>query len=142
VFLGFLVLPMTGPVIIALSAVLGLLWLSTIPLTSGLVATFFGAKWMTMLYGIVFFSHQLGSFTGVWLAGAIYDDLQSYDAMWWISVALGLVAMAVHWPIREAPAGAGGSEAGPDRAAEAGVVQAVAGCGCGCSCPDTGGRKG
>lgn len=103
VFLGFLFLPITPFTVIALSGVLGLLWLSTIPLTSSLVATFFGAKWMTMLYGIVFFSHQLGSFLGVWLGGAIYDRLQSYDAMWWISVALGLVAAAVHWPIEERP---------------------------------------
>jgi predicted MFS family arabinose efflux permease len=103
VFLGFLFLPITAFTVIALSGVLGLLWLSTIPLTSSLVATFFGAKWMTMLYGIVFFSHQLGSFLGVWLGGAIYDRLQSYDAMWWISVALGLAAAAVHWPIEERP---------------------------------------
>ena len=56
-----------------------------------------------MLYGIVFFSHQVGSFLGVWLGGAIYDRLQSYDAMWWISVVLGLVAAAVNWPIEERP---------------------------------------
>ena len=103
VFLGFLFLPITPFTVIALSGVLGLLWLSTIPLTSSLVAVFFGAKWMTMLYGIVFFSHQVGSFLGVWLGGAIYDRLQSYDAMWWISVVLGLVAAAVNWPIEERP---------------------------------------
>ncbi len=103
VFLGFLFLPMTPAVIIGLSGVLGLLWLSTIPLTSGLVATFFGARWMTMLYGIVFFSHQLGSFLGVWMAGALYDQLQSYDAMWWICVGLGVFATLIHWPIDERP---------------------------------------
>ncbi len=103
VFLGFLFLPITPFTVIALSGVLGLLWLSTIPLTSSLVATFFGAKWMTMLYGIVFFSHQVGSFLGVWLGGAMYDRLQSYDAMWWISVGLGLAAAALHWPIEERP---------------------------------------
>ncbi len=103
VFLGFLFLPITPFTVIALSAVLGLLWLSTIPLTSSLVATFFGARWMTMLYGIVFLSHQLGSFAGVWLAGALYDRYQSYDTMWWISVALGVLAAAVHWPISERP---------------------------------------
>jgi len=103
VFLGFLFLPITPLTVIGLSGVLGLLWLSTIPLTSSLVATFFGAKWMTMLYGIVFFSHQLGSFLGVWLGGAIYDRFQSYDAMWWISVALGFAAAAIHWPIEERP---------------------------------------
>lgn len=103
VFLGFLVLPITPFTVIALSGVLGLLWLSTVPLTTSLVATFFGAKWMTMLYGIVFFSHQLGSFLGVWLGGAIYDRYQSYDVMWWISLALGVIAAAVHWPIDERP---------------------------------------
>ncbi|MEQ8825322.1 MAG: MFS transporter [Filomicrobium sp.] len=103
VFLGFLILPITPLTVIALSGVLGLLWLSTVPLTTSLVATFFGARWMTMLYGIVFLSHQLGSFLGVWLGGAIYDRFQSYDAMWWISLALGLLAALVHWPIDERP---------------------------------------
>lgn len=103
VFLGFLFLPINGTTIILLSAALGLLWLSTVPLTSGLVATFFGPTWMTMLYGIVFFSHQVGSFMGVWMAGVLYDATKSYDAMWWISVGLGLFAALVHWPIRERP---------------------------------------
>ncbi|MBU1210037.1 MAG: MFS transporter [Alphaproteobacteria bacterium] len=103
VFLGFLFLPVSPTMVIGLSAILGLLWLSTVPLTTSLVATFFGAKWMTMLYGIVFFSHQLGSFLGVWLGGAIYDRLQSYDAMWWICVGLGLIAALLHWPIEERP---------------------------------------
>ncbi len=103
VFLGFLFLPITGLTVVLLSAVLGLLWLSTVPLTSGLVATFFGPKWMTMLYGIVFFSHQVGSFLGVWLAGLVFDATQSYDIMWWISVALGVFAALVHWPISEKP---------------------------------------
>lgn len=103
VFLAFLFVPVSPTMVIVLSAVLGLLWLSTVPLTTSLVATFFGAKWMTMLYGIVFFSHQLGSFLGVWLGGAVYDRLQSYDAMWWICVALGLVAALLHWPIEERP---------------------------------------
>jgi MFS family permease len=86
-----------------LSAVLGLLWLSTVPLTSSLVATFFGTRWMSMLFGVVFLSHQVGSFTGLWLAGYLFDRTKSYDAMWWISIALGLFAAAVHWPIRERP---------------------------------------
>ncbi len=103
IFLGFLYLPITPEFVIAASALLGIFWLSTIPLTSGLVATFFGAKWMTMLYGIVFFSHQLGSFFGAWSAGYIFDRTQSYDIVWWISVALGLFAALVHIPIREAP---------------------------------------
>lgn len=100
-FLGFLILPVTPAFVISASFLLGLLWLSTVPLTSGLVATFFGAQWMTMLYGIVFLSHQIGSFLGAWTAGLIFDATKSYDTMWWISIALGLFAALVHLPIRE-----------------------------------------
>lgn len=103
IFLGFLVLPMTPVVVIMLCGALGLLWLATIPLTSGLVATFFGTTWMSMLFGVVFLSHQIGSFLGVWLAGRLYDATRSYDAMWWISIALGLIAALAHWPIQEKP---------------------------------------
>lgn len=103
VFLGLLFLPINGPVVILLSTMLGLFWLSTVPLTSGLVATFFGTAWMSMLFGFVFLSHQLGSFAGLWLAGRLYDMTGSYDAMWWISVGFGLFAAAIHWPIRERP---------------------------------------
>ena len=101
VFLLFLALPPSPAVVLGASAALGLLWLSTVPLTSGLVATFFGPRWMTMLYGIAFFSHQAGSFLGVWLAGRIFDQYGSYDAMWWICVALGLFAAAINLPIRD-----------------------------------------
>jgi predicted MFS family arabinose efflux permease len=103
IFLAFLYLPITPTFVIAASALLGVFWLSTVPLTSSLVATFFGPKWMTMLYGIVFFSHQVGSFFGAWSAGYIFDRTQSYDMVWWISVALGLFAALIHIPIREAP---------------------------------------
>jgi predicted MFS family arabinose efflux permease len=103
VFLGLLFLPINGFTVIALSAVLGLLWLATVPLTSGLVATFFGTRWMSMLFGVVFLSHQVGSFTGLWLAGVLYDATRSYETMWWISIALGLFAAAVHLPIEERP---------------------------------------
>jgi MFS family permease len=103
VFLGLLVLPITPTVIVVLSTILGLLWLSTVPLTTSLVATFFGTRWLSMLFGVVFLSHQIGSFTGLWMAGYLYDTTKSYDAMWWISIALGLFAAAVHWPIRERP---------------------------------------
>jgi MFS family permease len=103
VFLGLLFLPITSATVIALSAVLGLLWLSTVPLTSSLVATFFGTRWMSMLFGVVFLSHQVGSFAGLILAGTLYDLTRSYDMMWWISIALGLFAAAVHWPIQERP---------------------------------------
>ena len=103
IFLGFLILPMTPATVIILCGLLGLLWLATIPLTSGLVATFFGTTWMSMLFGIVFLSHQVGSFLGVWLAGRLFDMTKSYDAMWWISIALGLIAALAHWPIQEKP---------------------------------------
>jgi predicted MFS family arabinose efflux permease len=102
-FLGFLYLPITPVSVIVICGLLGLLWLSTIPLTSGLVATFFGTTWMSMLFGIVFLSHQLGSFLGVWLGGRLYDMTKSYDAMWWISIALGLLAALINWPIQEKP---------------------------------------
>lgn len=103
VFLGLLYLPPDGPTIIVLSTILGFFWLATIPLTSGLVATFFGTAWLSMLFGFVLLSHQAGSFVGVWLAGVVYDLNRSYDAMWWISIGLSLTAAALHWPIRERP---------------------------------------
>lgn len=103
VFLIFIVTPLTPASTLMFAAGLGLLWLSTVPLTSGLVATFFGPAYMAMLYGIVFFSHQIGSFLGAWLGGVAFDVFGSYDAMWWISVALGLASAAVHLPIDERP---------------------------------------
>jgi predicted MFS family arabinose efflux permease len=103
VFLGLLFLPITATTVIGLSIILGIFWLSTVPLTSGLVATFFGTRWMSMLFGVVFLSHQVGSFTGLMLAGILYDATKSYDTMWWISIAVGLMAAAVHLPIRERP---------------------------------------
>jgi predicted MFS family arabinose efflux permease len=102
-FLGLLFMPITPWTVIGLSAILGLFWLSTVPLTSGLVATFFGTQWMSMLFGFVFLSHQLGSFTGLWLAGVSYDMTKSYDFMWWISIAMSLFAALMHWPIKEQP---------------------------------------
>lgn len=102
-FLGFIFLPLTPATVIIICGLLGLLWLATIPLTSGLVATFFGTTWMSMLFGFVFLSHQVGSFLGVWLGGRLFDLTGSYTAMWWISVALGLVAALLNWPISERP---------------------------------------
>jgi MFS family permease len=103
VFLLFILLPLSNFTVLAFGALLGLLWLSTVPLTSGLIGTVFGPAYMSMLYGVVFFSHQIGSFFGAWLGGKLYDMFGSYDAMWWISVALGLGAAALHWPIAERP---------------------------------------
>jgi predicted MFS family arabinose efflux permease len=74
-----------------------------VPLTSGLVATLFGPRYMSMLFGIVYMSHHIGSFTGAWLGGYIYDAFGSYTAMWWISIALGLVSAMFHYPIKERP---------------------------------------
>jgi MFS family permease len=92
VFLGLLLLPPTPFAILSMSALLGIFWLATLPLTSGLVATFFGTNWLALLFGIVSFSHQLGGFAGVWAAGVLFDATGSYDAMWQISLALGIVA--------------------------------------------------
>ncbi len=97
----FVLLPTSNASVLIFAAAIGLLWLSTVPLTSGLVAQFFGTRHMAMLFGIVFFSHQLGAFLGVWLGGYFFDATGSYDLVWWGSVALGLLAAAVHWPIRE-----------------------------------------
>jgi MFS family permease len=102
-FVGLLVLPITPATIIGISALLGLFWLSTIPLTSALVGTFFGTGWMSMLFGFVFLSHQLGSFAGLMLAGRLYDATHSYALMWWISAGLGLFAGLLNLPIRERP---------------------------------------
>lgn len=102
-FVAIIYMPVNGFTVIGVTALLGLVWLATIPLTSGLVATFFGTHWMSMLFGFVFLSHQLGSFCGLWLAGRAYDLTHSYDIMWWISAGLGLVAALLNWPIRERP---------------------------------------
>ncbi len=102
-FLGLLFLPLTPWLIIGVSALLGLFWLSTVPLTSTLVGIFFGTQWMSMLFGFVFLSHQLGSFMGLWLAGIFYDATKSYDTMWWMCIALALFAALIHLPIRERP---------------------------------------
>ena len=83
------------------SAVMGFLWLATVPPTSGLVATFFGTRYMTFLYGIVFFSHQLGSFTGVWLGGWLYENFGTYDGVWVAGIILGLTAAVLHFYISE-----------------------------------------
>jgi predicted MFS family arabinose efflux permease len=99
--LGFIMLPLTATSALLFSAIIGLLWLSTVPLTSGLVAQMFGPRYMATLFGFVFFSHQVGSFLGIWLGGFLYDAYGSYDLIWWLSIALGLIAALLHWPIDE-----------------------------------------
>lgn len=97
----FLIFPITVPSVLAFSAAMGFLWLATVPPTSGLVAVFFGTRYMTFLYGIVFLSHQLGSFSGVWLGGWVYEKYGNYDGVWIAGIILGLAAAALHWPIEE-----------------------------------------
>jgi len=97
----FLALPITPWSVYVFSAVMGLLWLSTVPPTNALVAQIFGVQYMSMLAGFVFLSHQIGSFLGVWLGGLLHDRTGSYDLVWWIAIALGVVAAAVNLPIRE-----------------------------------------
>jgi len=102
-FVLFLALPLSWISVLLFAASLGFLWLGTVPLTSGLVGYMFGPVHMSMLWGIVFFSHQFGSFLGGWGAGRLYDIQGNYDLIWWISVGLGVFAALIHWFIREQP---------------------------------------
>jgi MFS family permease len=102
VIAAFVLLPVSTATVLLFGAGMGLLWLSTVPLTSGLVATFFGTRFMATLFGIVFFSHQVGAFLGVFLGGYLHEKTGSYTLVWWLSIALSLMAAAVNWPIREA----------------------------------------
>ena len=97
----FIIMPITPTTVLVFSVVMGSLWLATVPLTSGLVAHLYGLRYMGTLYGLVFFSHQLGSFVGVWLGGEFYDQFGSYTAVWWVGVGTGLLSTVVHLPIKE-----------------------------------------
>lgn len=99
----FILFPMTPETVLLFSFAMGSLWLATVPLTSGLVAHIYGLRYMGTLYGIVFFSHQLGSFLGVWLGGRMYDLYGSYEVVWWIGIGVGAFSAIVHLPIRERP---------------------------------------
>ncbi len=101
---AFILAPMTPASVLIFSMLMGALWLATVPLTSGLVAQIWGVRYMGTLYGIVFFSHQLGAFLGVWLGGRLYDLTGTYTLVWWVGVGVGAFSALVHLPIRERPA--------------------------------------
>lgn len=101
--LVFIMLPPSPAATLAFGAVIGILWLSTIPPTSALVNLMFGTRWLTMLLGVAFFSHQLGGFLGVWLGGVLYEATGSYDVIWWGSIALGVASALINLPIVEKP---------------------------------------
>ena len=103
IIMALLFLPKTPLVMLLFAGTMGLLWLSTVPLTTGIVAQIFGVRYMGTLFGIVFLSHQIGSFMGVWLGGRIYDQTGSYDGMWWAGAMLGILAAVIHLPINEKP---------------------------------------
>ena len=99
----FILTPITADSVLIFSFSMGFLWLATVPLTSGLVAHIYGVRYMATLYGIVFFSHQLGSFVGVYLGGVLYDMYGSYTTVWWIGIAVGVFSSLIHLPVREEP---------------------------------------
>ena len=99
----FILLPITPVSVVIFAVAMGSLWLATVPLTSGLVGYIYGLRYMGTLYGIVFFSHQLGGFLGVWLGGWMFDLYGSYTAVWWVGIGVGALSALVHLPIREVP---------------------------------------
>jgi MFS family permease len=101
----FVMLPPSTVATLIFGAVTGLLWLSTVPPTSGLVAVMFGTRWLTMLFGFAFFSHQVGGFLGVWLGGLVFDAYGSYNPVWWLSVFFGVMSAIINLPIVERPVG-------------------------------------
>jgi MFS family permease len=99
----YILLPPSTVATLVFGAVIGLFWLSTVPPTSGLVAVMFGTRWLAMLFGFAFFSHQVGGFLGVWLGGVLFESTGSYDAVWWLSILLGLLSAVINLPIVERP---------------------------------------
>lgn len=100
---AFILTPMTPDTVVLFSIAMGALWLATVPLTSGLVGQIYGLKYMGTLFGVVFLSHQLGSFVGVWLGGEFYDRFGSYDVVWWVGVGVGAFSAIIHLPVKEQP---------------------------------------
>ncbi len=101
--IALITLPASPVVTLIFGAVTGLLWLSTVPPTSGLVAVMFGTRWLTMLFGFAFFSHQVGGFLGVWLGGVVFESTGSYDLVWWLSVFFSVASALINLPIVEKP---------------------------------------
>jgi predicted MFS family arabinose efflux permease len=99
----FISLPPSTVTTLIFGAVTGFLWLSTVPPTSGLVAVMFGTRWLGMLFGVAFFSHQVGGFLGIWLGGVLFERTGSYNIVWWLSVAFGLLSGFINLPIVEKP---------------------------------------
>jgi MFS family permease len=100
---AFIMMPITSNSVLLFSIAMGGLWLATVPLTSGLVAHIYGVKYMGTLYGLVFLSHQLGGFLGVWLGGLFYDEWGSYDVVWWVGIGVGTFSAIIHLPVKEQP---------------------------------------
>jgi predicted MFS family arabinose efflux permease len=101
--LAFITLPPSTASTLIFGAVTGLLWLSTVPPTSGLVALMFGTRWLAMLFGFAFFSHQVGGFLGVWLGGVVFEATGSYAYVWWLSIFFGVASAVINLPIVEKP---------------------------------------
>lgn len=101
--IAFIMLPITPTSVVIFSIVMGSLWLATVPLTSGIIGYIYGLKFMGTLYGIVFLSHQIGSFVGVWLGGLFYDIYGSYDIVWWVGIGVGAFSAIIHLPVKEIP---------------------------------------
>ena len=101
--IAFIMLPITPTSVVVFSIVMGSLWLATVPLTSGIIGYIYGLKYMGTLYGIVFLSHQIGSFVGVWLGGLFYDIYGSYDIVWWVGIGVGAFSAIIHLPVKEKP---------------------------------------
>ena len=101
--IAFIMLPITPMSVVIFSIVMGSLWLATVPLTSGIIGYIYGLKYMGTLYGIVFLSHQIGSFVGVWLGGLFYDIYGSYNLVWWVGIGVGAFSAIIHLPVKEKP---------------------------------------
>ena len=98
---AFILAPITPGTVLLFSSFMGALWLATVPLTSGLIGHIYGLRYMGTLYGVVFFSHQLGGFLGVWLGGRMFDIYGNYEVVWWVGIAIGAFSALIHLPIRE-----------------------------------------